>query len=445
MLGIRFCTTAVSLPLVVVWFSISLSRTTAAAAATPPQFPCQLPSTTELVSALNFTAPPDTAGWWSEDYRSASQVQTPFDTTRGTLGTDYLLLKNTISFRRANYSQIWNYHFGSHPVALYELVEFGVQEINLGLNDSRGEVLHHSIDAGTWYAAAVSFTNPNETESGYALLSTQSGPSREQQDIEIADPETLLQEYANISSVVEPLVNPQIFPIMESEIQPTSNVCGGQLPTSSELVTRYNLEPHPEGGYFRETFRSNWTLQTDVGNRTFLTSIYYLMTSTGHSDFHRLRSDETWVFYYGSDKVFLYELDDTVPGGMKTTILGNDLVAGDILQHTLVAGTWFAAEVNPDSQKKIMPEEQSFYGFVGAMVAPGFEFQDWELGVYNELEVEFPQASEKIRQLTPNSNDTTQATAPSLSPSVTTSSSIAAVRVGPFIALAILSIIINLV
>ncbi len=158
-------------------------------------------------------------------------------------------------------------------------------------------------------------------------------------------------------------------------------------------IKKLNLTKHPEGGYFKESYRSNETIdgahlpKRFGGRRCFSTAIYFLLKSDSFSALHRIKSDELWHFYCGSP-LTLYCIN---PEGMLFEIkLGNNLEAGELFQAHVNAGWWFGAKVNaPDS-----------YTLVGCTVAPGFEFEDFELGDRRQLIKAFPRHRKIITELT---------------------------------------------
>jgi len=158
-------------------------------------------------------------------------------------------------------------------------------------------------------------------------------------------------------------------------------------------IRKLNLQKHPEGGYFRETYRSKGTIpaehlsETSGGDRNYSTSIYFLLTSDDISAFHRLKSDEIWHFYYGSS-LTIYRIDSD--GMLFKTKMGNDLENGELFQTHIKAGQWFGARVN---------EEDSF-SLVGCTVSPGFDFSDFELASRKELLKAYPRHREVIEMLT---------------------------------------------
>ena len=135
------------------------------------------------------------------------------------------------------------------------------------------------------------------------------------------------------------------------------------------IIEKLGLAPHPEGGYFRETYRSNLILKgTDMhsdmeGERNCCTSIYFLLTSDSFSAFHRIKQDEIWHFYSGSPvEIHMINKD----GEYKKIFLGLDLDEDIFPQFTVMANTWFAANI----------KEPNSYGLVGCTVSPGFDFRD---------------------------------------------------------------------
>jgi hypothetical protein len=163
--------------------------------------------------------------------------------------------------------------------------------------------------------------------------------------------------------------------------------------TAKDWITKLELIPHPEGGYFREVYRSNEKINVNglpsryLAERTFATSIYYLLESGQFSSFHKLKSDETWHFYTGSP-IIIYLISRS--GHFKKVILGNEIDKNQLLQYTIERETWFAAE----------PLEKHSFSLVGCNVYPGFEFDDFELGKRDHLLASFPEHSELILRLT---------------------------------------------
>ncbi len=176
-------------------------------------------------------------------------------------------------------------------------------------------------------------------------------------------------------------------------------------------IEKLRLEPHPEGGYFRQTYRSDLMIPGEAlpgfgGARAASTAIYFLLEAETFSAFHRLRSDEMWHFYAGALLV-VHVIDPS--GSYSSILLGNDLEAGQQLQAVVRAGCWFGAEVgeNPhfsQNRGKVGhspdPLSPPPYALVGCTVAPGFEFADFEMAKQEELTARYPQHVEVIRRLT---------------------------------------------
>lgn len=154
-------------------------------------------------------------------------------------------------------------------------------------------------------------------------------------------------------------------------------------------VDRLNLEPHPEGGYFKETYRSSAAVSFDgfPSGRNISTGIYFLLTTDNFSAFHRIKSDEMWHFYAG-DPLCIHVIHEN--GKLQEIHLGLDLDNGEIPQAVVPANCWFASEV----------KDGGIYGLVGCTVAPGFDFEDFEMAERSELIQQFPQHSERILAFT---------------------------------------------
>lgn len=153
------------------------------------------------------------------------------------------------------------------------------------------------------------------------------------------------------------------------------------------------MQPHPEGGWYRETYRSEGNIPGTAlppifdGERSFCTSILFLLTSGSFSAFHRIKSDELWHFHTG-DAIVVHEI---APDGAYTChVLGCDPTAGQQFQCVVRAGSWFASEVL----------ESGSHGLVGCTVAPGFDFRDFELAKQQKLSRIFPQHDALIARLT---------------------------------------------
>lgn len=164
------------------------------------------------------------------------------------------------------------------------------------------------------------------------------------------------------------------------------------MPSSDYWISALNLQPHPEGGYFREVYRSAGViaasgLPTYFGSRHFATSIYYLLGGKEFSAFHKLKSDEIWHYYDGCG-LTLYVIQQD--GTLITKMLGKHAGEGESLQQVIPANHWFAAK----------PADTHSYTLAGCTMAPGFDIMDFELGTFEDLAKQFPQHSAIIRLLT---------------------------------------------
>lgn len=154
-------------------------------------------------------------------------------------------------------------------------------------------------------------------------------------------------------------------------------------------IRNLNLSQHPEGGYFRETYRARETVTMEQfsGPRAISTHIYFLLKGNQVSLLHRIKSDELWHFYTGSS-LTIHIINHK--GRYERTRLGSDFDNGDVFQTAVKAGCWFGACVDhPDS-----------YSLVGCTVAPGFDFNDFEMGNRNKLIEHYPEYVDIIKRLT---------------------------------------------
>ena len=160
-------------------------------------------------------------------------------------------------------------------------------------------------------------------------------------------------------------------------------------------IKELELEPHPEGGWYKEVYRASESVEASGlperfdGARSHATSIYFLLAKDNFSAFHRIKSDEMWHFYAGDGLT----VQIIAPDGEQSAIrLGNQPEQGETIQGVVPAGSWFAAEPKGNG-----------YALVGCTVAPGFDFNDFELADQHELQRLFPKHHELIRRLTRNS------------------------------------------
>ena len=155
-----------------------------------------------------------------------------------------------------------------------------------------------------------------------------------------------------------------------------------------DLVRRFALAPHPEGGFFRETFRSTarFALPDYPSERAASTAIYFLLAAGTFSAFHRVRSDEAWHHYDGAP-LELQMIDDE--GHVSVVLLGRDFEAGQVPQAVVPRDVWQAARPVGDR-----------HAFVGCTVAPGFDFADFEMPPREALVRRFPTLAPLVERFT---------------------------------------------
>ena len=133
------------------------------------------------------------------------------------------------------------------------------------------------------------------------------------------------------------------------------------MPTAADIIARLELRPHPEGGYYRETFRDT---RADASGRSRSTAIYFLLARGDRSHWHRIDAAEVWHYYAGSP-LELKIANESCP--QHTVRLGSDIAAGERPQAIVPASAWQSAETTGD------------WTLVGCTVAPAFEFASFEL------------------------------------------------------------------
>ncbi len=156
-------------------------------------------------------------------------------------------------------------------------------------------------------------------------------------------------------------------------------------------INNLELLPHPEGGYYKETYRSALNLDLENldpkwrGKRSLCTGIYFLLERENFSAFHRIKSDELWHFYAG-DPITIHMIDKR--GNYYTQDVGDRIDKGEVLQYLVPANTWFASEVK---------KERSF-ALVGCTVSFGFDFKDFEMAEKTLLN-QFPEHEKVLSRL----------------------------------------------
>ena len=158
---------------------------------------------------------------------------------------------------------------------------------------------------------------------------------------------------------------------------------------SHEIIERLGLEPHPERGYYRQTYRASLAVESAAHGaaRAASTAIYFLVTAEEPETYlHRLKSDEVFHLYDGGPLEIVRLFPD---GSWDVARLGMNLDAGERPQIVIPAGTWFGTILTAGAS----------HCLVGCTVAPGFEFADFELAEGPELEDRYPGAVERIRRM----------------------------------------------
>lgn len=147
---------------------------------------------------------------------------------------------------------------------------------------------------------------------------------------------------------------------------------------ASDWIKKLELFPHPEGGYFKEIYRAEESINKSAldkkftGDRNHSTAIYYLLEEGDFSCFHKIKSDEIWHHYDGG-VIHIYYLKNQE---IKLLKLGMNLEEDERPVCIVPKNTWFAAELAPHTD----------YALAGCTVAPGFDFQDFEMASIDQLQ-----------------------------------------------------------
>ncbi len=153
------------------------------------------------------------------------------------------------------------------------------------------------------------------------------------------------------------------------------------------LIRKLDLQPHPEGGFYKRTYTSPLRMTSAGGEkRNVSTAIFYMLRNNDRSVFHRIKSDELWFFHQGGSLEILFIKEDE----LQKVILGNDIEKGEIPQFAIEASTWFACRLAGPAD----------YTLVSCMVSPGFEFADFELAQQAELISRYPHLEHIIKEFT---------------------------------------------
>ncbi|MDN5845889.1 MAG: cupin domain-containing protein [Candidatus Nitrosocosmicus sp.] len=172
------------------------------------------------------------------------------------------------------------------------------------------------------------------------------------------------------------------------------------------IIKKLELEKHiHEGGYFKESYRSSdmiskngYHTQKHEGEisedtpyperkRPASTLIYYLLVENQYSAIHRVKSDEIWHFYLGSPVTIHIINEDRISPRIQ---LGNNIENGENIHYIVTKDTWFCAEIN----------NKTSFALMGCTVSPGFDFEDFELGIRDKLILWYPQHKDLIERFT---------------------------------------------
>ena len=151
-------------------------------------------------------------------------------------------------------------------------------------------------------------------------------------------------------------------------------------PEAAQVIEALGLQPHPEGGFYREIFRSPAQVQAGARRRAAGTSIYFLLPEDAHSAWHVVQSDEQWHHYAGAPLKLHLLRDD----GHETMLLGSDVLKGELPQAVVPAGVIQAAR------------PLGGWSLMGCTVAPGFDFEDFEINLAEDLHQRFPSRRQLI-------------------------------------------------
>ncbi len=165
------------------------------------------------------------------------------------------------------------------------------------------------------------------------------------------------------------------------------------MATADDFIRQLQLTPHPEGGYYREVYRSTEKIEEEClhhrfcgGSRSVSTAIYFLMETGNFSAFHRIKSDELWHHYEG---VSLEIVVIHPKGTLEILKLGTDFEKGERPLQVVPEGCWFASRVVDEG-----------FALVGCTVAPGFDFADFELADRSKLIKAYPEHEKIVLELT---------------------------------------------
>lgn len=164
------------------------------------------------------------------------------------------------------------------------------------------------------------------------------------------------------------------------------------MKTAEYWIEHLHLQAHPEGGFYKETYRASEHIPREglparfPAARSFSTAIYFLLRAQDRSLFHRIKSDELWHYHAGS-ALTIYVLQEQK---LVKHVLGPDIESGQALQVAVPANCWFGAKIDAPQG----------YALAGCTVAPGFDFADFEMASRADLLNQFPAQRQFIELLT---------------------------------------------
>jgi len=165
------------------------------------------------------------------------------------------------------------------------------------------------------------------------------------------------------------------------------------MKNASYYQQKLDLQPHPEGGFYKQTYVAKGTIPNKAlpneynGDRYYSTGIFFLLSGKEFSAFHKLHQDEMWHFYDGT-ALKIHTIDPN--GNHKPIKLGRDLESGEVPQAVVPGGHYFGSEL----------ADKSSFALVGCTVSPGFDFDDFEMPNQAELNSLFPHHKAIIAHLT---------------------------------------------
>jgi predicted cupin superfamily sugar epimerase len=168
------------------------------------------------------------------------------------------------------------------------------------------------------------------------------------------------------------------------------------MATANEIIQKMGLQPLPEeGGYYKETYRSEVTLSGQADGQSVGTGIYYMVIPSSFSALHRLINGDEIFHFYGGNPVEMIQIDPS--GELRTYTIGSDVLKGEVPQVIVPVNTWQALRL----------KEGGSWALLGTTVSPGFEFKNFELGTRDNMLNSFPQHRDQVLKFTRAENEAT--------------------------------------